>query len=80
MNLDETYAQATTMDTLQLVLALSTQFGLTIQQMDAGTVFLNAMLNEEMYIKPTVEIEVPAESKCVRLIKALYGLKQSPRP
>ena len=41
--------------------------------------FLNAKLDEEMYIKPPLGIEVPEKSNCFRLMKALYGLKQSPR-
>ena len=67
------------MDTLRLVLALSAQLGLTVHQMDVETAFLNAKLNEEMYIKPHLGIEVPENSNCFRLMKALCGLKQSPR-
>jgi len=76
---DETYAPVTTMDTLRVVLALSAQLGLTVHQMDVRTAFLNAKLNEEMYIKPPFGIEVSEKSNCFRLMKALYGLKQSPR-
>ena len=50
MNFDETYAPVTTMDTLRLVLAFSAQLGLTVHQMDVETAFLNAKLDEEMYI------------------------------
>ena len=50
VNFDETYAPVTTMDTLRLVLDLSAQLGLTVHQMDVETAFLNAKLDEEMYI------------------------------
>ena len=64
VNFDETYAPVTTMDTLRLVLALSAQLGLTVHQMDVETAFLNAKLDEEMYIKPPLGIEVPDKSNC----------------
>jgi len=32
---------------------------LTVHQMDVETAFLNAKLDEEMYIKPLLGIEVP---------------------
>ena len=47
--------------------------------MDVVTAFLNAKLEEEMYIKPPLGIPLPSDSNCFRLMKALYGLKQSPR-
>ena len=75
VNFDETYSPVTTMDTLRPVLALSAQLGLTVHQMDVETAFLNAKLDEEMYIKPPLGIEVPEKSNCFRLMKSLYGLK-----
>jgi len=50
VNFDETYAPVTTMDTLYFVVALSAQLELTLHQMDVETAFLNAKLNEEMYV------------------------------
>ena len=47
--------------------------------MDVETAFLNTKLDEEMYIKPPLGIEVTEKSNCFRLMKALYELKQSPR-
>ena len=79
VNFDETYAPVTTLDTLRLILALAAQLGLVVHQMDVVTAFLNAKLEEEMYIKPPLGIPLPSNSNCFRLMKALYGLKQSPR-
>ena len=47
--------------------------------MGVETAFLNAKLDEEMYIKPPLGIDVPEKSNYFRLMKALYGLRQSPR-
>ena len=47
--------------------------------MDVDTAFLNAPLEEDIYIKPPAGFNLPAGSNCFKLLKALYGLKQSPR-
>ena len=47
--------------------------------MDVDTAFLNAVVTEEIYIKPPEGFPLPSNMNCFRLRKALYGLKQSPR-
>ena len=47
--------------------------------MDVDTAFLNATLEEDIYIKPPTGFELPPGKNCFKLLKALYGLKQSPR-
>ena len=41
--------------------------------------FLNAKLNEDVYIEPPAEYNAVTKGMVLKLIKALYGLKQSPR-
>ena len=55
------------MDTLRLVLALSAHLGLTVHPMDVETAFLNAKLDEEMYIKPPLGIEVPEKLSLIHI-------------
>jgi len=76
---DETYAPVARMTSLRLVLALSALLSLEVHQMDVETAFLNADLQEEVYIRAPEGTEMPAGYNCFRLNKALYGLKQSPR-
>ena len=45
VNFDETNAPVTTMYTLRLVLALSAQLGLTVDQVDVESAFFNAKLD-----------------------------------
>jgi hypothetical protein len=46
----ETFAPTTKWNTIQMVLALSTQKGWEVHQMDVKTAFLNGYLHEEVYM------------------------------
>ena len=51
-----------------------------IHQMDVKSVFLNGVLNEEIYMEqPQGSITTGAEMKVCCLSKAIYGLKQASR-
>jgi hypothetical protein len=50
-----------------------------IHQMDVDTAFLNAFLEEVIYMTPPKGIEGIPEGHVLLLNKSLYGLKQSPR-
>eukprot|EP01037_Dinobryon_pediforme_P018407 gene18407-18677_t len=76
---DETYSPVTRLSSLRLLFALATQFDLDLQQMDVETAFLNANLQEEVYIEVPQGVQIEMPNNCFRLNKALYGLKQSPR-
>ena len=54
--------------------------GWHIHQMDVKTVFLNEVIEEEVYIKNPKGFEIfSSESHVCRLKRAMYGLKQAPR-
>ena len=71
----ETFAPTGSMTALRVLLALSAGKELSRRQLDIKGAFLNAELEEEIYI------QLPAEcgGGLYRLRKALYGLKQAPR-
>jgi hypothetical protein len=75
----ETYSPVARLTSLRILLAISSHYGLLVNQMDVDTAFLNAELKEEIYIYPPEGITIPEGCDCLRLKKALYGLKQSPR-
>lgn len=54
--------------------------GWEIHQMDVKTMFLNGLIEEEVYIEQLECFETHEKKTLVcRLKKALYGLKQTPR-
>ncbi|CAN0331641.1 unnamed protein product, partial [Phaeothamnion confervicola] len=47
---DVTYAPVMTADAMRLLLALAAEFGFEIHQLDVVTAYLNAVLEEELYM------------------------------
>jgi hypothetical protein len=68
----ETYAVILTTRVFRILMAIAAYFDLDIFQLDAVSVFTNADLDEEVYIRcPDRFIK---EGFCLLLLKALYGL------
>jgi len=77
---NETFALVARLDTIRALIALTTQKGWNIYQLDVKSAFLNGVLKEEIYVEqPQGFINKGNEGKVLRLKKALYGLKQAPR-
>jgi hypothetical protein len=63
-----------------MLLALATQKGWTLHQMDVKSAFLNGYLEEEIFVEQPEGFSVAGqENQVYQLKKALYGLKQAPR-
>lgn len=60
------------------MLALAAVHDFELDQMDAVTAFLNAPLEEELYMRAPDGYDVQPGT-VLRLKKSLYGLKQAPR-
>ena len=73
----ETYAQVGKYKTLRVLLSLAAHFDLELEQLDVPSAFLNADLDEDIYMELPEGFDVPG--MIVKLKKALYGLKQGPR-
>ena len=77
---NETFAPVARLDTIRALIALASQKGWSIHQLDVKSAFLNDVLEEEIYVEqPQGFVSKGKESKVLRLRKALYGLKQAPR-
>jgi hypothetical protein len=62
------------------VISIAAELGWQIHQMDVKTVFLNGVIEEEIYIEQPEGFEVHDRASHVcRLKRVLYGLKQAPR-
>ena len=80
LDYNETFAPVANYKSVRLLLALATQFNLTLTQYDIETAFLNGKLTEEIYMQqPPGFAEPGQENKVWRLERALYGLKQASR-
>ena len=73
---DEVFAPVARLETIQLLISLSTQNQLRILQIDVKSAFLNGYLMEELYVEQPVGYVVKGQDdKVLKLKKALYGLK-----
>jgi len=78
IDFDQVYAPVVNSSTLRAMLAVATINNYELDQMDAVTAFLNAPLEEELYLR-IPEGFTPQPGHVLRLKKSLYGLKQAPR-
>ncbi|GMF42807.1 unnamed protein product [Phytophthora fragariaefolia] len=68
------------MEILRLLLALAAAMDWEVEQLDVKTAFLNAYLDEEIYMEqPVGYVQRGKEDHVCVLRKSLYGLKQAPR-
>ena len=80
INYTETFLAAAKMPTVHTVLANAAHQEWGIEHIDVKSVYLNAPLKEEIYMKPPHSIlKSGQEGKVLRLLKGLYGLKQAGR-
>jgi len=74
----EVYAPVLNGSTFRVLMAIAAERDYELDQLDAVTAFLNAPLDEELYMRVPDSYNAPPD--CVlRLRKSLYGLKQAPR-
>jgi Reverse transcriptase (RNA-dependent DNA polymerase) len=80
---EETFAPVAKFTSIRILLSLSAQHGLELQQMDVKTAFLNGEHDEEIYMSIPEGLQASSSSSSSKLVlkpkKILYGLKQAPR-
>ena len=77
---EETFAPVARYSSIRTILALLEQMGWRIHQMDVKNVFLNGVIEEEVYIgHPEGFYIFNSDSYVFRIKRALYGLKKAPR-
>ena len=75
---NEVFSPVVRATTVRAVLSIAAVLDMELDQMDAVTAFLNAPLEETLFMRVPDGFEAPPGS-VLRLRKSLYGLKQSPR-
>ena len=76
---NETFSPTVRMATLRTMIACAAQEQAMVGQMDIKTAYLNAPLEEEVYLQQPEGFEIGDRDCYLRLKKSLYGLKQSGR-
>jgi hypothetical protein len=76
---DETFAPVEILETIRIFLAYACHKNFKVYQMDVKSTFLNADLEEEVYVEKLEGFSLTYNPNYVcKLKKALYGLKQAP--
>ena len=75
----DTFAPVCRYASLRSFIAQAAQLELTIRQLDVKVAFLNATLDEEVYVKPPLGYVNVLPNSVWLLHRALYGLNQAPR-
>lgn len=76
--LEDTYSPVLRLQTLRILLSVAVQRKYIIHQMDVKGAFLYGRIDEEVYLKPPLGINI--KNGCVlKLLKSIYGLKKSPK-
>lgn len=76
---NETHAPVAKMKSVKLLLSLTAHRDLELHQLDFDTAFLNAPVEEDIYVEQPEGFHRGRNNQVLKLIKALYGLKQAPR-
>ena len=76
---DEIYAVVVSKTGLRIFLSAVNHLNLEMHQMDIETAFLNAELEDDVYLKVPDGLTKKTERQALKLNKSLYGLKQAPR-
>ena len=76
----ETFAPVAKLNTIIMLITLTTKYHWKLHQLDVKSSFLNGELKEEVYLtQPEGFVEKGQEHLVCKLKKALYGLKQASR-
>ena len=75
---DETFAPVAKLSSICAILAIAAELNLEVHQMDVKSAYLNAKLEEEIYMAPPPGFDIP-DSMVLKLVKAVYGTKQGGR-
>jgi hypothetical protein len=80
VDFDETFAPVARLESIRILLSISSCLQIKLYQMDVKSAFLNGILKEEVYVEQPKGFEDHQFPNHVyKLKKALYGLKQAPR-
>jgi hypothetical protein len=78
LDFGKTFAPVAHLEAIRILLAFAASKGIKLYQMDVKRVFLNGVINEEVYVRQPLGFRKTKYSNRVyKLSKILYGLKQA---
>ena len=78
IDFDETFVPVARLESIRILLAIASHLNFKLYQMDVKSVFLNGMLQEDVYVEQLKGFVDPHRPDDVyKLKRALYGLKQA---
>jgi hypothetical protein len=79
LDFGETFAPVVRLEAIRILLAFAAPKRFKLYQMDVKSVFLNGVIQEEVYVRQPPGFESPKyPDRVYKLSKALYELKQAP--
>jgi len=75
----DTFSPIAKMTSLRILVSLAATYHWPLHQLDIKNIFLNGILDEEVYMKQPPGFIAQGDSTKVCRLKSLYGLKQFPR-
>jgi hypothetical protein len=80
LDFGEIFAHVARLEAIGILLAFTTSKGFKLYQMDAKVIFLNGVIQEEVFVRqPSGFKNSKYPNRVYKFLKALYGLKQAPR-
>jgi hypothetical protein len=80
LDFGKTFTPVARLETIRILLAFNTSKGFKLYQIDVKNVFLNDIIQEEVFVRQPPDFENPKyPNRVYTLLKALYGLTQAPR-
>lgn len=80
VDFDEVFAPVVRIETMLLIIGMTSTHGWELHHLDVKTAFLHGQLKEEVFVsQPEGYVIKGSEAKVYKLKKAFYGLRQAPR-
>jgi hypothetical protein len=78
VDFSKTFAPTGRLNSLRALISHAAATNLEFHQLDVKTAFLNAGLDEEVFLSIPQGVNLDKKRSCLKLNKAIYGLKQAP--
>ncbi|MBW0460659.1 hypothetical protein O181_000374 [Austropuccinia psidii MF-1] len=79
VDFSKTFAPTGRLNSLRTLISFAASHNLKFEQLDIKSAFLNAPLEEDVFLSIPQGLDLDKQTSCLKLHKAIYGLRQAPR-